>query len=73
MTRQEVEAVVTEADAQGEFLGIRIPVTDEDDARPWVLPPSGRHKASPVSGPLPEQLDLVLGNQIYVPNNTFAN
>ena len=67
MTRQEVEAVVAEADAQGEFLGIRMPVTDEDDARPWVLPPSGRHKAPPVSGPLPEQLDLVLGNQIYVP------
>ena len=67
MTRQEVEAVVVEADAHGEFLGIRVPVTDEDDARPWVLPPSGRHKAPPVSGPLPEQLDLVLGNQIYVP------
>ncbi len=66
MTCREVEIIVGEADAQGELLGIRIPVTDEDDTRPWVLPPSGRHKAPPVIGPLPEQLDLVLGNQIYV-------
>ena len=67
MARQEVEAAVSEAEAQGDVLGVRIPVTDENDDRPWMLPPSGLHKDPPVSGPLPEQLDLVLGNQIYVP------
>jgi superfamily II DNA or RNA helicase len=67
MARQEVEAVVSAAEAQGDVLGVRIPVTDENDDRPWMLPPSGHHKDPPVSGPLPERLDLVLGNQIYVP------
>jgi superfamily II DNA or RNA helicase len=67
MTRQEVDAVVAEAEAQGDLLGIRIPVTDENDDRPWLLPPSGKHKDPPVIGPLPERLDLVLGNRIYVP------
>ena len=67
MARQEVEAVVSAAEAQGDVLGVRIPVTDENDDRPWMLPPSGKHKDPPVSGPLPERLDLVLGNQIYVP------
>lgn len=67
MARQEVEAVVSEAEAQGDVLGVRIPVTDENDDRPWMLPPSGHQKDPPVGGPLPERLDLVLGNQIYVP------
>ena len=67
MTRQAVEAVVSEAEAQGDLLGVRIPVTDENDDRPWLLPPSGKHKDPPIIGPLPERLDLVLGNQIYVP------
>jgi len=67
MNRQAVETVAGEADKQGEFLGIRIPVTDESDNEPWSAPPSRRRKDPPIIGPLPEQIDLVLGNQIYVP------
>jgi hypothetical protein len=29
--------------------------------------PSRRHKDPPIIGPLPKQIDLVLGNQIYIP------
>jgi hypothetical protein len=72
MNRQEVETVVGEAERQDEFLGIRLPVTDEHDDRPWATPPSRRHKESPVIGPLPEQIDLVLGNQIYVPKTNIT-
>jgi superfamily II DNA or RNA helicase len=67
MNRREVETVVGEAEKQDEFLGIRLPVTDEHDDQPWAALPSRRHKGPPVIGPLPEQIDLVLGNQIYVP------
>jgi superfamily II DNA or RNA helicase len=67
MNRREVETVVGEAEKHDEFLGIRLPVTDEHDNQPWAAPPSRRHKEPPVIGPLPEQIDLVLGNQIYVP------
>ena len=67
MTRVEVDAVVRLAEKQDELLGIRLPVTDEDDDRPWVAPPSRKRNDPPVIGPLPEQIDLVLGNQIYVP------
>ena len=67
MNRQEVETVVGEAEKQDEFLGIRIPVTDETDDQPWAAPPSRQGKKPPIVGPLPEQLDLVLGNQVYVP------
>lgn len=48
-------------------MGVRIPVTDENDAEPWAMPPSKRRKQPPIIGPLPEQINLVYGNQIYVP------
>jgi superfamily II DNA or RNA helicase len=67
MNRQEVETVVSEAEKQGEFLGIRIPLTDECDNEPWTAPPSRRRREPSIIGPFPQQLDLVLGNQIYVP------
>lgn len=67
MTRAEVKAVARHAEKQGEFLGIRLPVTDEDSDRPWAVPPSRKHKEPPAIGPLPECLDMVIGNQIYVP------
>ena len=33
---------------------------------PFLVPPSRRQEESSVTGPLPEKLELVLGNQIYV-------
>jgi superfamily II DNA or RNA helicase len=67
MTRAEVQAIARQAEKQDEFQGIRLPVTDEDGDRPWATPPSRKHKEPPVIGPLPERLDLVIGNQIYIP------
>jgi hypothetical protein len=67
MHRQEVETFVGEAARQDELLGIRLPVTDEHDDQPWAAPPSRRGKEPPVVGPLPQQMEVVLGNQVYVP------
>ena len=67
MGRREVNAIVDDAEKRNAILGIRIPVTDENDDQPWVAPPSKQRKDQPVIGPLPEQIELVLGNQIYIP------
>jgi superfamily II DNA or RNA helicase len=67
MTRTEVQAVTRYTEKRDELLGIRLPVTDEDSDHPWAAPPSRKHKEPPVIGPLPECLDLVIGNQIYIP------
>ena len=67
MSRQEVTAIIGEADKLGEVLGIRIPVTDKRDDEPWTAPPSRQRREPPIIGPLPEQIELVLGNQIYIP------
>jgi superfamily II DNA or RNA helicase len=67
MNRAEVDALAKHIEKQDEFLGIRLPVTDEDSDRPWAASPSRKYKEPPVIGPLPECLDLVIGNQIYIP------
>lgn len=66
MTQADVQTVVKNAEKQDELLGIRFPVLDEDGDHPWATPPSRKHKDPPVVGPLPEQIELVLGNQIYI-------
>lgn len=72
MSSSEVDAVVRRAEKQDELLGIRLPATDEDDDRPWAAPPSRKRAEQPVVGLLPEQLDLVLGNQIYIPKSDLT-
>ncbi len=63
----EIEALASEADKLGELWGVRLPVTDEADDKPWTAPPSRRRKDPPIVGPFPKQIELVLGNQLYVP------
>lgn len=67
ITRREVDAFISRAERQGDSLGIRLPVTDENEDQPWALPPSRQSKEQAIVGPLPEQIELVLGSQIYVP------
>jgi superfamily II DNA or RNA helicase len=65
MSLSEVEKIIDRAENRGGILGVKIVATDEDDIEPWLAPPS-RKKEVPVIGPLPDQIKLVLGNQIYI-------
>ncbi|MGD8757973.1 MAG: DEAD/DEAH box helicase family protein, partial [Deltaproteobacteria bacterium] len=66
MMRSEVEAVVNQASTRGGILGVRMVATNEDDSEPWLDPPSRHRRELPISGPLPKQIELILGNQVYV-------
>jgi superfamily II DNA or RNA helicase/very-short-patch-repair endonuclease len=65
ISRTQVEALVRDAEAKGRVVGVPIAVTDEDDDRPWIAPPSRRYEP-PILEPLPESLELVLADQIYI-------
>lgn len=67
INRGQCEATVREADGKGRIIGVRTVLTLEaDEDEPWTAPPSRRQKEPPISGPLPESIALVLGDQIYI-------
>lgn len=61
----QVEELVADAERRGRVLGVRLPPQDEGDTEPWTAPPLRRREA-PIAE-LPPTLEVVLGNQIYIP------
>ena len=66
MSCAEVQSVVDKAAYRGGVLGVRFVSTDEDDISPWLYSPSGKKPEIKIVGPLPDRVDLVLANQIYI-------
>jgi superfamily II DNA or RNA helicase/very-short-patch-repair endonuclease len=72
ISRQEVEEVVRLAQVRGRIVGARFALEDEgDEAAPWMIPPSRRREETSILGPLPETLEITLGNQIYIPKEAL--
>ena len=69
--RATVEQIVADAERRGRVVGVRLSVADEDDAEPWLAPPSRRRREPPVAGPLPQTLELVLADQIYIAKDSL--
>ena len=67
INRAQAEAVVRDAECRGRVLGVR-PVLrmEEDDGSPWTAPPSRRRQEAPIAGPLPEFVEVVVGDQVYI-------
>ena len=66
MQKEEIEAIVHEAQRKGKIIGVRMSLTEEGDEDPWTLPPSGRKMEKTIEGPFPEKVDIVVGNMVYV-------
>ena len=66
LSREEVDQFVASGPDDGDVPGVRAPARDPDDPEPWAAPPSGRTKDPPITEPVPEDVELVLGNQVYI-------
>ena len=66
MAHQDLERIVKNVQDEGEITGVRAVVLDEAENEPWKLTPSRTYKEPPITGPLPDQLNLVISNQIYI-------
>jgi len=67
MQADAVEDLVREAIRRGDVIGVRISLTDEDgEGEPWTLPPSRRRLEKPIDGSLPERVQIVRANLLYI-------
>ncbi len=55
-----------EADMPGGATGVRLPVDDENADEPWKMTPSRRRQFQPIKEPMPESIEIVLADQIYI-------
>ena len=68
--RDQVETLFENACGKGRIIGLRMPITEEDD-KPWDTPPSGKKKTQ-IVGPFPETIQIVLANQIFIPKDDLS-
>ena len=61
----ELTAITEDASRTGGITGLRLPIDDEED-EPWTAPPSRCRPLPAIAEPLPEGIDAVLGDQIYI-------
>ncbi len=66
LPRDEIRAIVQDAQESGRVLGVRLPVDDDETTEPWLLPPSRRRKEGPLAARLPASVNIVLADGIYV-------
>ena len=68
LSSSDVAAILLkgEADMPGGLVGVRLPVDDENADEPWKMTPSRRRSPPPAQEPLPDKIDIVLADQVYV-------
>lgn len=66
--RSQLETIVRAAVRRHTVVGVRFVLTDENaENQPWALPPSRHPAPTAITGPLPTRLELVLGDEVYIP------
>ena len=66
MRKDDVEALVYEAQRNGKIIGVRMSLTEDGNEDPWTVPPSGKKMEKTIEGPFPEKVNIVAGNMVYV-------
>ena len=66
LSRAQAEEITQEAERRGRILGVRLPPQEDGDDQPWTAPPSRHHKDPPIVGQLPETMEVIVGNQLYI-------
>jgi hypothetical protein len=72
LSRTQVESITHDAETRGRVTGVRFALATDDDDEPWNSPPSRLHRDAPITGPLPKEIEVILGDQIYLAKDILA-
>jgi superfamily II DNA or RNA helicase/very-short-patch-repair endonuclease len=67
ITRQETEALVRHAEAKDRIVGAHLSLSEEENPTPW-----NRQRLAPLVTDVPENLEIVVGNEIYIHKNGLS-
>ena len=71
--RSEIERLVREGQVKGSLLKVRPAMADEEGESFWLsAEPWYRPSGDQVLGPVPEKLELVLANELYMPKDALT-
>ena len=66
----EAERIVNESLKRDGIIGVRMSAVDDtDEEAPWSYPPSKRRRERAIPGPLPETIEIITGNLLFVPKH----
>lgn len=71
MSLSKIEKIINNANKKGGIIDIKSAILDENDLTPWKEPPSRKIKEILIKSPLPEKIELILGNQIFIEKKTL--
>ena len=71
MSRTRMEAITQDAESRGRVVGVRFALSPDDEPEPWNSPPSRRYREPAITGSLPEEIEVVLGDQVYLAKNSL--
>jgi len=66
LSRDRIESITRDAESRGRVVGVRFALTTDDEPEPWNTLPSRRHREPPISDPLPKEIEVVLGELVYL-------
>jgi len=70
--RETVQTLMTREEQRGRVLGVRLFPMDDHEVQPWLTSPSRPPAKLPPGGTMPKQVELILGNQIYLPKDLLT-
>ena len=72
MSVMDIERISGEASKTGQIIGVRMSPIAEDDP-PWMRLPSGKRRYKPEITDLPEAIELVIANRIYIKSDNVPS
>ena len=66
MSLNDIDMILGKVSNQDDIIGINSVTSDEEKIEPWLESPSRKRTEVKICGPLPDQIEVVIGNQIYI-------